>query len=59
MHILEHIIRFLIVLIFFPFVWLIYGIYVYIRILFTLDRYLITFHEYYETVDFKDLNDKS
>jgi hypothetical protein len=47
-HILMHIIRFLIVLIFFPFVWIFYGIYVYFRVLFTLDKYSISFHENFE-----------
>lgn len=58
MYILMHIIRFLLVLIFFPFVWIFYGIFVYLRVLFTLDRYSITFHEHYEDIDFEDLKAK-
>jgi hypothetical protein len=52
--ILMHITRFLLVLIFFPFVWILYGIYVYLRVLFTLDKYSISFHENYESTDFED-----
>ncbi len=54
MNILEHIIRFLLVLIFFPFVWFLYGIYVYLRVLFTLDKYSITFIKYYQSDNFED-----
>lgn len=57
-YILMLIIRFLLVLIFFPFVWILSGIYVYLRLLITLDNYSISFHEYYEGIDFEDLKDK-
>jgi hypothetical protein len=42
--ILMLIIRFLLILIFFPFVWILFGIYVYLRVLFTLDNYSISFY---------------
>lgn len=53
-YILKLIIRFLLVLIFFPFVWILSGIYVYLRLLITLDNYSISFHEHDEYTDFED-----
>jgi hypothetical protein len=56
--ILMLIIRFLLTLIFFPFVWILLGIYVYLRVLFTLDDYSISFYNDNEFTDFEDIKDK-
>jgi hypothetical protein len=56
--ILMLIIRFLLTLIFFPFVWILLGIYVYLRVLFTLDNYSISFYNDNEFTDFEDIKDK-
>jgi hypothetical protein len=55
--ILMLIIRFLLTLIFFPFVWILLGIYVYLRVLFTLDNYSISFYNDNEFIDFEDIKD--
>lgn len=57
MYILKELIRFLIVLVAFPLIWVIFGIYAYIRVLFTLDKLEISFTKYYEVFNFQDIKD--
>lgn len=57
MNILRHVIRFLIVLICFPLIWVIFGIFAYIRVIFTHDKLEISFTKYYEEFNPQDIKD--
>ena len=46
MYILKELIRFLIVLVAFPLIWVIFGIYAYIRVIFTHDKLEISFTKF-------------
>ena len=56
MQIIKFIIRFILLLIFFPIFWFIYGVYAYIRILFTYDTLNIYFDDFIEFIDFTMFN---
>lgn len=49
---IKFIIRFILLLIIFPIFWLLYGVYAYIRVLFTYDTLNIYFDDYIEVYDF-------
>ena len=57
MYILKELIRFLIVLVAFPLIWVIFGIYAYIIVIFTHDKLEISITKYYEDFNFQDIKD--
>ncbi|XOB60705.1 hypothetical protein ACMC56_08805 [Campylobacterota bacterium DY0563] len=58
MKIIKYILHVILMLIIFPIFWFIYGIYAYIRIVFTYDNLNIYFDKYIEVFDFSSFEDK-
>jgi len=58
MNVLKFIVRFIILLFVFPIFWVLYGVYAYLRVLFTYDTLNVYFDEYIEVFDFTMFKDK-
>jgi len=56
-NIINRILRMLLILIIFPFIWVYYSVYIFLRLFFTLDKITIEFHKYIPTVDIIYEND--